>query len=177
VVIFPVIESLKRIDKKILVVTTAVFSVVFLAVPASFLNSIISIGIRIGGTRYATYLIEGESASIGVNIIGFIIRWTFVILYLCAMKTIEYEQKHVILTTSCIAIIIGSLNAGIFIRLVEYYMIGIYISIVKAQYMFTPGIRKIYRIAVYIAFMIILIRNLHSVSAGTYMVYELYPFQ
>ena len=68
------------------------------------------------------------------------------------------------------------INQNIFTRLLEYYMIGIYIAIVKSKHLMTAGrSRNLYLLILYVAFMIILARNLMSVSSGTYMNYQLYP--
>lgn len=175
VVVFAVLEKWKRVNKKNILIITCILSAISLLLSVTYLNYIIDFGLRIGGQRYEKYIIDGDSTIRGINFINYALRWFFFLLYFFAIDNDKYEKKRVVLAVSSIAIICGSLDVEIFTRLLEYYMIGIYISIVKSQYLFTNKNRFIYKIFIFFVFTIILIRNLHTVSGGTYMNYELYP--
>ncbi|WP_267472252.1 EpsG family protein [Ligilactobacillus salivarius] len=106
------------------------------------------------------------------------IRYVFYIMYFLSIDNYEYSKKKTTLVVASLAIICGSINQNIFTRLLEYYMIGIYIAIVKSKYLMTAGrSRNLYLLILYVVFMIILARNLLTVSSGTYMNYQLYPFK
>jgi hypothetical protein len=194
IIMIPLIDFLKKISTRKLLLSTAIISVIFLSLGTQSLNRIINIAVLIGGERYAGYLIDGTEY-LKLNMINFLFRWSVTILYTFALSVktsqlagtydlISYEFKESdllrgkhIFVLSCIAVMCGSINVGIFGRLMEYYMIGIYMAVVKCKEVFSVGkSRMLFLLFIYVAFMILLIRNLHTVSGGTYMNYELYPF-
>lgn len=176
IVIFPLIEIMKKIDKKKLLIFTGITSFICLGMSTTVINKIISFAISIGGERYSKYFIDGTTEVRGINMINYSLRWVFFILFIIVFEWIDYRKKNTIIAISSIAIICGSIDVEIFTRMLEFYMIGIYLCIVKSREFINEHSRKIYDFIVFIVFMIILIRNLHTVSSGTYMNYELYPF-
>ena len=156
-ILLPLIERLKGIDDKKLVVITSLVSFGFLLLGNGVISKIVQFAI---------------------NPVNYGIRYIFYIMYFLSINNYEYSKKKTVLVVASLAIICGSINQNIFTRLLEYYMIGIYIAIVKSKYLMTAGrSRNLYLLILYVVFMIILARNLLTVSSGTYMNYQLYPFK
>ena len=178
VCIFPIVEWIKKIDKRKILFVTAVLSVVFLSFSAPVVNRIITMAVSIGGERYEKYFIETDTETVvrGINFINYTLRWVFTVIFSLGMERNKYEKKNTMLAISCVGILCGSINVEIFTRMLEYYMIGVYIAIAQSYKTFTKRSQGLYILILYMAFMIILIRNLHTVSGGTYMNYQLYPF-
>ncbi len=181
------ISFLKKKRIAFILAITAVASIILLSIGTPAINSIINAAILFGGERYKDYFIDGEVAY-GLNWINYLLRWFFILLLALGLKLrfsnateaeyLEFKKEKYFLILGCVAIMCGSINVGIFTRMLEYFMIGIYLSIVKSIYTFKGGAgRNIYLVGIYLAFIIILARNLHTISAGTYMNYELYPFR
>lgn len=177
-ILLPLIERLKGIDAKKLVVITSLVSFGFLFLGNGVISKIVQFAIIIGGERYASYLISPGEVVLPINLVNYGIRYVFYIMYFLSIDNYEYSKKKTTLVVASLAIICGSINQNIFTRLLEYYMIGIYIAIVKSKYLMTAGrSRNLYLLILYVVFMIILARNLLTVSSGTYMNYQLYPFK
>lgn len=177
-ILLPLIERLKRINAKKLVIITSVASFGILFLGNGVISKIVQFAIVIGGERYASYLISPGEVVLPINLVNYGIRYVFYIMYFLSIDNYEYSKKKTILVVASLAIICGSINQNIFTRLLEYYMIGIYIAIVKSKHLMTAGrSRNLYLLILYVAFMIILARNLMTVSSGTYMNYQLYPFK
>lgn len=177
-ILLPLIERLKGIDDKKLVVITSLVSFGFLLLGNGVISKIVQFAIIIGGERYSSYLISPGEVVPPINPVNYGIRYIFYIMYFLSINNYEYSKKKTVLVVASLAIICGSINQNIFTRLLEYYMIGIYIAIVKSKYLMTAGrSRNLYLLILYVVFMIILARNLLTVSSGTYMNYQLYPFK
>lgn len=187
--IYPVVQFMRRKSASILLIITAILSAALLSIGTPIINRMINFAVAIGGERYSGYFIDGEIV-IGLNWINYCLRWFFLLIFSyginCTSVVNDTDEtvyssrdgsNQLILALSSLAIICGSINVGIFTRMLEYYMIGIYMSIVRSRDSFRDGASKnIYTICIYVAFIIILIRNLHTISGGTYLNYELYPF-
>ena len=177
-ILLPLIERLKGIDDKKLVVITSLVSFGFLLLGNGVISKIVQFAIIIGGERYSSYLISPGEVVPPINYFNYGFRYIFFIMYFLSINNYEYSKKKTVLVVASLAIICGSINQNIFTRLLEYYMIGIYIAIVKSKYLMTAGrSRNLYLLILYVVFMIILARNLLTVSSGTYMNYQLYPFK
>lgn len=174
--LIPIIKRLKKIDKVQLTIYVAIISVICIGLAGPVINRLINLAIQIGGERYKVYLIEGSEAAFTFNPINYMLRWVFILLFLIQVRYLKYEKKDIVFAIACMAVICGSISAGIFTRMLEYYMIGIYIMITLSYRAFFGKYKYLYVFLVYILFLVILVRNLHTVSAGTYMNYQLYPF-
>lgn len=177
IVIFLIVDKFKNINTRLLFRVTIISSILLYSIPLGFIDYIINIAIIIGGDRYSSYLIEESTTLISINIVNYFLRLIFYAFYIWRIDKIDYEKKGVIAVISSIAIIFGSINVGIFTRMLEYAMIGIYVNITISLRSFTKDSKKIMALGLYIIFMIILLRNLYSVSGGTYMNYQLFFFE
>lgn len=176
-IIVPIVKKIRKIDKMKLTIGVAVISIICMGLSGPVINRLINIAISIGGERYEKYLIDGDTAVRGINIVNYLVRWFFVIMFLIQYRQLKYKKKDLIFAVSCIAIICGSMDAEIFTRMLDYYMIGIYIMMTLSCRGFKGKWFYIYMILFYICFQILLIRNLYNTSGATYLNYQLYPFE
>lgn len=172
IIILTIVNKLKKINRWTLFGVTIVLSLILYRLPLGLINNLINVAIMVGGSRYSNYLIDESATSISLNILNYLLRLVFYTFYIWRFNKIQYEKKGVIAAISSIAIIGGSVNLGIFTRMLEYAMIGIYVNITLSLRAFTKDSRIIFAIILYVAFIIILIRNLHTISSGTYMNYQ-----
>lgn len=175
--LLPLIEKLKKVDTTKIVVTTSLVSLGILFMGNGIISKFVQFAIVIGGERYSSYLISPGEVVLPINPINYALRYVFYMLYFLSIDNYEYSKKKTILVVASFAIICGSINQNIFTRLLEYFMIGIYIAIVKSKHLMIEGrSRNLYLFILYFIFIIILSRNLMTVSSGTYMNYQIYPF-
>lgn len=169
VLFMPFISYLKKQNKIKVLFVTIISSVICLGLSDSVINTLVSVAVRVGGSRFA-YFIE-EDGRQGFNTINFLFRWVFFIIFYIAVDRLQYEKKNVIFAIGAVAIICGSINVDIFTRMLEYFMIGIYVMVVLSTRLFDERSKKIYALILYILFVVILIRNLHTTSGGLYLNY------
>lgn len=180
IVIQPIIAFINKINVKKVVIITVISSVIILCFGSSIASRLISSITLLGNPCYEVYSSASDIGSI--NWINYLIRLTFYIIY--SINIVNRKKSSLgnmditILSISSIAIIIGSFNSSIITRFLEYYMIGIYMMIVKSIGTFRKGnSKKIYTLSVACILLVILIRNLFTVSGGTYLNYQFFPIE
>lgn len=154
---------------------TILLSMIMFIIPTSFYSEIVHQIGRIVGNSFDRY-IEDIGHGERLNIINYIVRVLFMFIFSLNINGMYYKKKKTVFFLGCVAILIGSIRIAIFIRVLEYFMIALYIAIALGYKSFSRNSQKIYIIVLWILFTILLIRNLHTVSGGTYMNYQLYPF-
>ena len=156
-----------------MLIGTIIFSGIAIITSKNIINKLVSMLIIFAGDKYTKYFIDGDIAT-GFNVINYILRWVFILILYLFYENITNEKKNLFLYVGLFAIGIGSFNTEIFTRMLEYYMIAIYGSITISHQAFSRESKKLYLMAVYASFMIILIRSLFTTSGGMFMNYSFF---
>ena len=172
----PIAVAIRKVSKEKLLIITAVLSLGILFMPKGILNQFQGLAFVVGGERYAKYFMLPEADVQSINYVNYLLRWFFVLLFALQVDECEYRKSKLIFAVSCVAVVLGSINSAIFTRLLEYYMVAIYVEIALSYRVFAKRSRAVYIFGLYAMFLTLLIRNLNTVSGGSYMTYAIYPF-
>lgn len=172
---YPILKKMKNINKKILLIITICISVVFLIFSKSIFNSLTLFLIQITGPRYGKYFLD-EQLTQGFNVFNYAIKWFFVLLFYFNYEKIKYYNRRNILNISFIVLVLSSINTAIVNRMVEYYMIAIYVMIAICYRAFDKKMKPLYIWSIYIIFIITLIRFLYTFTEGQLSSYSIFSF-
>lgn len=171
--VFPMIRLFRNIGKKKLILITTITSVFLLIFSQPIFNLLLLFLTKFTGMKYNRYfwgLNEFES----MNYINYSLKWIFVLIFYFNYDRIKYIHKELILYLSFIVLLMSSINTAIVSRMVEYYMISVYVMITTTNQIF-KGISKVfYVIGIYLLFIIILIRFLHTFNGGELLDYNFF---
>lgn len=131
-----------------------------------FLQYILSID-----ARYSMYDI-GVYRSL--NFINLLLKLFFFIYFALFYETEKYEYKNMVLSSTAIVVILGSINAELMTRMYEYYAIGLYTCIALTFRNMNFKSKVILYPIFFIAFVIILVRSVMVFGDGIFMDYRLF---
>lgn len=120
-------------------------------------------------SRYKGYLAIESGDS---NFINFIFRMIFYILFCYNYDRIQYKNKGAILNIFAVMILVGSINAGLMMRMYEYFAIGLYTSMAFFIEGFQMTNRKMVSYVYWLSMLVILIRFLLITDSARYFMYS-----
>jgi hypothetical protein len=164
---------IEKIDIRKIYIVTMIISFVLLFSSTSTINNIINNFISFAGEKYTKYIISDEYV-VGFNEIYYLLRIAFFGLFYWTYDTLEESNKKSLFCISAIAVILGSINVDIFSRFMEFYMIGIYAFMAISYKAFRRESQKYYLIILYLAMMVIMIRQLNIYGDGHLLNYKLF---
>lgn len=168
--ILKILNYFDKFNRKKLIVSCMIISLILIMFSEHIFNAIISFVSMWTGGKYNKYIINESNESF--NIINYLLRWFFVLFYFNYYNVINIKNKDTIFYLGLCAALVGSINNGIVIRIVEYYMISIYVIISTSHQAF-KGIGKVlYLLLIYLAFIVILIRFLYTFYYGQLLEYS-----
>lgn len=153
---------------------TASISIFMMVVPIYLYSSLLYWVLKGVGSSFVRYADHVGVDSGGLNYINFAIRLAFLFIVTFNFENIDYNKKRSIFVLGCLAVLVGSINMSYITRLLEYFMIAIYIVTAISYKSFSRNSKYAYLFCIYGAFMIILIRNLHTVGGGGYLNWQMY---
>lgn len=165
ILVFFLLEYIKKIDRRKMLAITSVTSIIFLIISETIFNYLANIFLMLAGPKFANYVLISEDTR-GFNVINYLLRWFFVIIFYVNYEKIKSPHKKTLLNASFIVIMLGSINVGFVGRVVLYYMISIYAMIPIIHQALKREKKFIYLMGIYMAFIIILIRFLLTFSGG-----------
>lgn len=116
--------------------------------------------------RYSMYL-TGEYHSL--NFINLLFKLFFFMCFAWFYETEKYEYKNMVLNSTAIVVILGSINSELMTRIYEYYAIGLYTCIALTFRQLKLQSKIILIPIFFVAFIIILIRSIMIFGNGILM--------
>lgn len=120
--------------------------------------------------RYNMYL--GDER--GVNLINMLLRLGFFVWFAWFYDSEEYPLKKMVLSTTAMMVLLGSINAELMTRMYEYYAIGFYTSIALLFRHFSPRSRLIVMPLFIMGFLIVFMRYVMIFADGQLLYYRLF---
>lgn len=168
--VYPVIKQIMKIKKNKMLIITIISSIILLIFSQPVFNYLLSIVSRFTDMKYYRYFLD-ENGFESMNYINYLIKWVFVLLFYFNYDKIKNPHKEIILNLSFFVLIMSSINTAIVSRMVEYYMVSIYVIVVLINQVFKDKSKFLYIMGVYSLFIAILIRFLYTFNGGELLEY------
>lgn len=120
------------------------------------------------------YMMYEDYAAGGANFINYLFRLFFFVIFCLNYHRINYKYKNFVLDTLTMCIIIGSINQPLMGRVLEYYAIGLYLSMGFFPMCCTKKNVGVFKFVYCIAMLIIFVRFLTISDDGLNTHYYLF---
>lgn len=169
-----VCKEITKFNIRKIYIVAVISSVILVMFSSGIVNNIVNMFIVFAGEKYSKYLLEEGGGAAGQNGIYYLLRMFFFSLFYWKYNLIQSKNKKNLFCISAVAVMLGSINVDIFSRFMEFYMIGIYGIMTLSYKVFDQKSQKIYIAMLYIAMLVIMIRQLNVYGAGFLKQYRLF---
>jgi len=159
----------KNVNRRLFV--TVITSILLLLYSSNLFSVSLNLVTKFVDERYMLY--QDYEAG-GANLINYLFRLFFFVLFCKKYDKISYKHKDFVLDSLTMTVLIGSINQPLMGRVLEYYAIGLYMCMGLLVQYFSPKSVNVYRFIFFIAMIAIFIRFLVTSDDGLNTNYYLF---
>lgn len=172
-VVFLFVEKImEKFTRKRILYSCLILSVITLVAGNKLCTILINLIVAVAGNKFSTYL-----NGIGKENINFIYYLMRIVMFVCLYRYYDrykYGKKEKLFAISAFAVVLGSINNAIFTRFMEYFMLGLYVTIPLTVEIFDSVNRRIVLCLLYVAMVIILARSVLIFGNGYLLNYRFF---